>query len=236
MSYIRPFLFYFVLAAGHVALASETLTEISMDDLPKPPGEVGDLIDRANVSFRFGPRSLLGRDELDRVSNRRRRLAAETQFEMKYTYATKTRWRIERQRQQRQLVVNVSYQTLDLNYSHDVWFRDEPSVTEFWDERLVGHELDHVRISSDPIIEKRFQDLVRQKNEFTHPIDQDTDVTKEMVRELVEDHVRGVFDQIISLVRIRYEELDRVTDHGLRPIPPDAKASQWTRPAGKSAP
>jgi hypothetical protein len=112
-------------------------------------------------------------------------------------------------------------------FTHDVWFREQPSTQDFWDDRLVRHELDHVRISTNPRIEKIFTELVRGDGRLLETIDEETKVTQSMVRSIVEKHVQSVFDDTIDLVQIRYQDLDAVTNHGLKPLPRDSEPMKW---------
>ena len=53
------------------------------------------------------------------------------------------------------------------------------------------------------------------------------DISDAYVREHVDRHVAEVFQQIVSLVEIRYRELDRVTRHGQSEVPENSVLSTW---------
>ena len=53
------------------------------------------------------------------------------------------------------------------------------------------------------------------------------DISDVFVREYVDRHVAEVFQQIASLVEIRYRELDRVTRHGQSEVPENSVLAAW---------
>ncbi len=55
--------------------------------------------------------------------------------------------------------------------------------------------------------------------------------TASFVDRLVDEHVVKMFSEISDLVSIRYKELDRVTSHGLHPLPEDSSLSGLLRPS-----
>lgn len=79
-----------------------------------------------------------------------------------------------------------------------------PDTETFWTNWLVLHELDHVRISSDPRHEELFKKLVSEKAPF---------------QQSAKEYVQDAFGKVTSLVDIRYQELDRLTNHGMLDLP-----------------
>ena len=201
--------------------------KIDLTDLPTPPDPLAELIKRGNVTFYVGERAPAARP--DAPGRGGAKLGAETQYQLGFDYRCRSRWRIVNSAGQRQLSINVSYQRIKLNLSHEVWLRKRPESTGFWDNRLVLHELDHVRLSSDPTIEKRFIEALRRGNVISEEIDGNSKVTDSRVREIIDRHAQKIFAETIELINIRYQELDRQTDHGLRPLPADSSLSQWLR-------
>ena len=65
--------------------------------------------------------------------------------------------------------------------------------------------------------------ILRRELSGSEPVDKDS------VQKYVDEHVEEVFQVIVSLVSIRYKELDRVTDHGLDPIPQESKIRDWMK-------
>ena len=219
---LLPLFLIHVLPSAFV-FSDESQTTLSAGDLPVPPDDVAELLECGRVTFRYGPRPSLGNDAL---ADQSLKVAGETRFHLEYRYSSRTRWRTRRGDDERQVVIDVEYDSLRLDFFHDVWFRKKPSLQSFWDERLVRHELDHVRISSNPRIEERFAALVRRHSTIVRAIPQETAVDNALVRELVKQQVQEAFDEIVDLVQIRYVELDRLTRHGMRPLPAGAE-SLW---------
>ena len=123
--------------------------------------------------------------------------------------------------------MTITFSKANLLRSHEVWFRTEPKRDGFWDTRLVKHELDHVRISANPVIEKSFLKSLRENRVLRHTLTGGQRVSDTMVQDLVDQHVESICQETVSLVSIRYKELDRITKHGLQPIEPDSKLNEW---------
>lgn len=209
--------------------------EIALADLPVPPKVIQGLIKRGTFRFLTGgqPQSSL------RTLNSRGRLAGETRFKFRYRYDSRARWSFDRSsvnpRGQSSLVnILVRFRTLKLFASHDVWLRDVPDEEAFWSDRVVLHEFDHVRISSDPRVEKLFYDAARKLERFQVPYAKVAGrggaIDGRLVQQLIEERMKEVLTRTSDMVRIRYRELDRVTEHGLRPIP---EASDFSYPASE---
>jgi hypothetical protein len=73
-----------------------------------------------------------------------------------------------------------------------------------------------VRISSDPRLEYRFKEsLVEHVGAEAAKAVPTTKIPPNLTKERAEE----VFQQVISLVDIRYKELDQLTDHGALALP-----------------
>lgn len=176
---------------------------------------------------------------------------AETQFRLTYSFQSRTSWRWRG----RDLVVSVKYDDLELNCTHEIWLRSMPGE-DFWRAPLVQHELDHVRISSDSRVEAHFEKRVRARNELrltpefldrlvaagvvqprlaarlaqlaVEPAKRRPGIIdRDSIAEIVEHVIAEEFEKSVQLVRVRYRELDRITDHGGRPVPTDGPLRQW---------
>ncbi len=90
----------------------------------------------------------------------------------------------------------------------------------FWSAPLVLHEMDHVRISTDPIWVKRFRDQVRNIGLIKRSLapGEVRSNQSSMARDVVDVEIKKIFDETIALMNIRYQELDRVTEHGIKPL------------------
>ena len=89
----------------------------------------------------------------------------------------------------------------------------------------MNHELDHVRISMSSVVSNTFSKNLKESRILRRELSGSEPVDKDSVQKYVEE----VFQEIVSLVSIRYKELDRVTDHGLDPIPQESKIRDWMK-------
>lgn len=205
---------------------------IDLDDLPEPSPELAKLIKDANASFYAGRKpwaETKAARERTGVTGRGKRLAAETKSNLQYEFRSRTRWRVREEGGKRILLMTVTYARANLKRNHEIWFRNRPYKEGFWEDRLVQHELDHVRISTNPVVAKTFLNNLRKNRILRHELEADEKVDEASVQKLVDEHVEEVFQEIVSLVGIRYKELDRITDHGLVPIPEDSKIYGWMK-------
>ena len=201
--------------------------QIDLAELPDPPAELEKLIDEGDVSFFVGQRAA---DAQSRSPNRGgTKLSAETHYHLGFDYRCRSRWRIANANGKRILSITVAYQQIKLNRSHEIWLRNRPKSSTFWSSKLVLHEFDHVRLSSDPTIERHFVESLRKDKTITEEIAANVRVTETFVRAAIDRHAKEIFDETIALINIRYQELDRQTDHGLQPLPDDSSLAEWLR-------
>jgi hypothetical protein len=129
-------------------------------------------------------------------------------------------------------VITVRFTNVSVKPTHEVWFRRPPRRSDFWQQKLVLHELDHVKISSDARLARRFEQLLQDQNVIETAMAAGTRADSRLVNRLIDQHVKRVFDEVLALVAIRYRELDRVTDHGLRPLPEHSSLNEILRQRG----
>ncbi len=77
------------------------------------------------------------------------------------------------------------------------------------------------RISTDPRIEKLFRDRLEKLRWIRRDIAPGDSVSDSEVDAIVEETVETIFNEVQDLVTIRYRELDRITRHGVLPLPVD---------------
>ncbi|WP_442507390.1 hypothetical protein SH528x_006308 [Novipirellula sp. SH528] len=203
------------------------LQTIELADLPPPPDEIAALIERGKVQFVFGPRpesmqSGLRQDNASASPRKGRRLAATTEYRMGYHYRSRNRWKFvdqDRNAKSREVRISMRFSDVRIEPEHTVWFRKRPASDSFWTDRLVLHEFDHVQISTDPLLEKRFREYLRANSTITQRFKRGETVNESTVHPIVDKHVSELFSRISDLVDIRYQELDRLTDHGLVDFP-----------------
>jgi hypothetical protein len=157
-------------------------------------------------------------------------LSAETRYTVAFDYASRSRWRIRRAGGRRELIISVRFARVRWEPSHVIWFKEtSPPPDSFWDSPLVRHELDHVRLSADPRLGRRFEAMLREQNVFRVAVHDSVPVTPSFVRARVDEHVREIFGRVIDLIEIRYRELDRLTGHGTRPVGAETEVGEMLR-------
>lgn len=196
---------------------------IDLSVLPASPPEIAQLIESAKVKFVTGPRRdalRLGRLHSPTLRDGRP-VAGVTEYRFGYHFRSEHRWQTSPSSNSKKklLIINVQYPELEVNCDHTIWLAEQPQAEGFWNDRVLLHELDHVRLSSDPMLAKRFAEKVREKTVFTIELDADAVLKSEQINDIVDRHVRECFDQIADLISVRYKELDRMTDHGIVPFP-----------------
>ena len=223
-------------------------------ELPSPPAAIDALLQRGRVTFRFGPRPAAERladadpraDALPRKGSDadagagtasssdaaareplRPPRDAETRYRFASVYRSRPQWVLRRVAGRRRLSIHITFTAVHLTPRHEVWMRQRPQTDRFWRDRLLLHELDHVRISSDPGIVKRFAQRLREHNQIETEIAANVAVDDRLVQRLVDQHVKSVFDEINDLVAIRYRELDRLTRNGRDPLPDGSSLERW---------
>lgn len=200
------------------------VTEIDQSTLPKPPPAIAALIQQGNVRLITGRQP----ESSQPGSLPSRRLAGQTEFNFHFRYDSRARWTLSNRSSgsssnQATVRIRVRFRSVKLEVKHDVWLREPPQANAFWENTIVLHEFDHVRISSDPRIEKYFLDQVKQLAQFSVPLSQVANrsgrVEAKKVQSLIDSRMHSILDDTTDFVRIRYRELDRLTMHGMRPLP-----------------
>ncbi len=194
---------------------------IPLRDLPTPSSEIQELLKRGKVKFVTGRRLA--------QSPSGSKLSAETHYRMRYTYHSKQSWRLHNVGGRRTLRVNVTYSRVGVFSEHTVWLQNPPETSSFWDSKLVLHELDHVRITSDERLKASYQRLLRAEASFDYPLGGNERASDALADRLVQQRTEHWFDQIRELADVRYRELDRITNHGRKPLPNDTPLREILR-------
>ena len=204
--------------------ASETLTAT----LPAPPEAIAKLIADGKVVFDFYDQR---QHKFD--------FAGETTFDFRYEYRCTTRFRVidqpvgdsgQEKSEGKALEVLLHYDEVSLKISHRMRLPERMVNDDFFDQRLVKHEFDHVAISADPRLPRLLIEMLKDRNsKLIVPISQqDVDLRDRQryakaASAAAKEETAKVFEDFVSLVRIRYKELDRVTRHGIDPLTPETR-------------
>ena len=197
-----------------------SLLPIKLDELPDPPPEIQRWFAANEIEMTFGHR-----DSFETKSEPTNRFLAETSYRMKHRYRSSPRWSIDRSGQTRTCAIQLRFRSVQLSTSHQIWFMKRPDAETFWTNPLVLHELDHLRLSADPRLAKRFAGLVRSELNLRIDLEPNDRVDARWVQRQVDQYVQKQFAKISDLVKIRYQELDRLTQHGLRQIPENSEVA-----------
>ena len=223
---------------------------VTLDQLPPPPAPIGQLLEAGEVRFRVGgdppqnvtaagngrPGNDSSRPAVDSsrpavdssrpaVDSSRRGNDSQgpdgmTTYRVSFEYDSVNRWRVVGGGASRELVIAVRFLDVRWRTTHEIWLRDPISAERFWEHALVLHELDHVRISSDRSLGQRFASMLGERAELRVPLAPRGTVTSRAVQAQIDRHVGQTHQRISDLIEIRYRELDRLTAHGQRPLPP----------------
>jgi hypothetical protein len=210
------------------------ISSIAMDELPRPPEEIAALIKSAKVTMEFGRRASGANLSPSSRPGRSgpRKLLGETRYRISFNYRSHARWRVSGN----QVRITLRYSQIRWEPTHVIWLRRMPSQDDFWTDSLVLHEFDHVRISNDRRFAQEFEKRVRDKLVLNRTKESGQRVNQAWVDREVDKHVNGIFEDISQLVAIRYKELDRVTDHGLQPIPEDSPMARFLEAGDRNLP
>lgn len=209
-------------------------TAIRMTDLPAPPAELEQLIEAGKVTFQYGTSDgetpfddIITEKDTAAIGQPGTRLAAATQYRIRFDYDAKFTWRILES--QRELRISLQLRRFGWQPSHTVWFRDRPEIENFWTSPLVLHEFDHIRLSTDPRMKARFEELVRTPVVIRHRLGNNETADHQLARRLTDEHLQRMQQEVLELIEIRYQELDRVTSHGRDALGQDSPLYEWLR-------
>ena len=199
-----------IFLALSAAVSGQTPRKLSVSKLSEPPEQLKKLLKAGRVTFEVGPRS----------GSADPRIIGETRYEVSYRYKSQAKWSLSQDAKgARVLVINVVFNRIQWNPKHVIWLRDEPELDVFWSNSVLLHEFDHLRISTDPRIARRFAELLTQRRVIRHTLQAGEFAGRELTDRLVEKEAHAVFEEVTDLIAIRYRELDRETLHGRQPVP-----------------
>jgi hypothetical protein len=208
-----------LVAPLHPCLPAASPVRIDVAELPQPPPAIRRLLDRGPIEWESGDRQ-----DSDAAEGRPK-LSAETKYRVSYSYRSRVKWKVNQP--ENQLTISVRFTRVDWEVSHRIWFLKRPPLANFWSDKIVLHELDHLSISSDPRLAKRFEQELQKASVFDYAVKASDVVDKRFVERLVKNHADRIFQNQADLIAIRYQELDRVTKHGQRPVPQNSPTAKW---------
>ena len=190
--------------------------------IPAPPEELAKLIKAGNVSFEFYDPKIVTRS-----------FAGETKFEFRYAYRSRSNWKQIRSEGKPAIEVLIDYQEITLNRQHRILLPQEMMADDIFSRRLTLHEFDHVRISCDPRLPDLLKAMLMERNSRIVQVLDETEHEFEgkpsaqdlarIGKEIVKLESDKVFNDFVSIVSIRYQELDRVSNYGLKALPAEER-------------
>ncbi len=189
-------------------------------NLPQAPEPLQALIKIGRVRFEFYDPNVV-----------RRAMAGETRYEFQYSYKSRSSWRRIVLDFKPAIKITVKYSQVQLERTHRIFLPQEMIRDDIFARPLTLHEFDHVAISCDTrlpalletLLNERNSELVTVLNEDEHGF-QGTPSQQDLARiskNLVKEASDKVFDDLVSIVAIRYKELDRISENGSKPLSVD---------------
>ncbi len=161
-------------------------------------------------------------------NSRSKSLSAMTVYRVEFRFTRTGKWAWNAN--QRLMTIQCRARLQSWQPIHTIWFRNQPNHDNFWKDRLVLHEFDHVQLSTEPSMRQRFTLKLRKGETIKHYLDQNEVPSDQLADKLTDQWVQRQFEQIVALVDLRYQELDRLTQHGLRVLPKEASFYPLLRP------
>lgn len=178
--------------------------------LPEPSGSQSVWLTKGEVKFRFYDSTKFPR-----------RYQGETQFVARYSNDVRYRWKVRRDRLGvHRLSIFPEFEKIEFDVEHEVLLPIDLADANFFSHPLVLHELDHVRISSDPRFAATFREWMKKELreivvEVQPPVDGNY---RELAIAEVSRQTEALFQRLLQLIKVRYQELDRETKHGTVPL------------------
>jgi len=229
---------------------------LALESLPNGPEELTSLVRRAQVTFVEGTTLLdssvpADREQLNQLPSelldslrpqrsdaknnsqtpdRRTRsgLAAITAYRIEFRFSRQRHW--DWDAAAREMTIHMKARLRSWQPIHTIWFRQSPEIETFWENQLVRHELDHVQLSNDESMRKRFASLLQEGNRQVYQLAPNQVPSDQLADELTDRWIHQQFGEIVKLINIRSRELDRITFHGTQALPEDSSLSDLLRP------
>lgn len=149
-------------------------------------------------------------------------------------YPAQTRWRLgwsynfDYSSQREGAYIHVALNIFDINLNSDITVilpmisegtELNPHDLELWEKYVKGlleHENDHVRITTDPLYRDEARKTISGVKELTLPYDEHSDMDS-VIKNTVKAETGKVGHNLMKAIKMRNDEYDRLTEHGLKP-------------------
>ena len=175
---------------------------------PQPPAYFRQLIDTGGVKFEFYDRRPEGQ-----------RWPGRANFWLNVPYQTTYRYRTEPVGNKKLLTIDVTLESVKFELSHKLVLPRSLNHARSWRQRLMKHEFDHVAISSDPRMFMLVEHLHRNVKQIKATVAESETPDKKFLLSRIEKEFAARRDAVNQLIRANYVLLDKVSRHGVAPIP-----------------
>jgi len=155
-------------------------------------------------------------------SKENRNYPAQTRWRLGWSYNFDYSYRID------DAFVHVALNIFDINFNSDITvilpmisenIELNPQDYNLWGNYLKGlleHEHDHVRIINDPSSWDKAQETISGIKELTLPYDRHNDLDS-IIKSTVEAETGKIGHDLMKTIKMKNDEYDRLTEHGLKP-------------------
>lgn len=141
------------------------------------------------------------------------RYDGETHFEIKLDYKYRTQVRPIRENGRVIQRVTVAFFAITPKIENRVRLPIALVASDFWKSPLVLHELQHVRITSDPRVALLAKHLLKQGCKIDFPAN--TPLSESRIRDEIAKQVNAAAKTVSDLVQANNDLLDQLTQHGI---------------------
>lgn len=174
--------------------------------LPPADEQVQPLLQAGQVRFDFYD-----------VRPREQEFDGRTQFQLDIDYQFRYQSRSLRRANRQFARLGVHFTQVEVKLANAISLPASLIGTEFWENSLVQHELQHVRINSDPRVKMLTRELLHRLDSLELELAAgQSRPTESQVQEAVESEVAAVIQHMTELLLQNNGLLDRITQHGLR--------------------
>lgn len=144
-----------------------------------------------------------------------RKFLGETRFDLDCIYKFKFKAKTTQRGRTRKAGIRVTFTQVKVVCKSTVYLpKSYENKDDFWSTKLVRHEMEHVRINSDPRITLLIEFLTKMNTRFEVQLSSNESVNNESVKELLDDRTRLRREAVNSLIQFNHDDLDKVTGHG----------------------
>ena len=142
-----------------------------------------------------------------------------TEFEFKLNFRYEYQYKY-RELSSRKFAVTISpsFRSITFPVKHEIQLPKTLDSPRWFEFSLARHELDHVVIGSQPRLKLLGERLIHRITRIERQVFQTREITNDWVNKVVDEEVALRTKAMTALVRDINAQLDRLTNHGSRPL------------------